>query len=216
MLGNKSKITFSRIAKNPSLFFALFLFQPLLSTVVKADSILLYPKAAQFASADVSVPTRRPNTGQSTQGQPSLQRENSPSGWNDLRVALRAGQDFVWDRGDSYNALGADVSFVRRNVGTRLVRIETGATSSFLSRSGGDYGGYNFHGTLFPAIEVGAFVIGPRGLLGGSKSSPGNELSVDAGGEGRMGVELGNFSMFASAGRTVELTRVGIDLGASF
>ena len=155
------------------------------------------------------------NTPGSGSGQ-SFRRRRAMGDWSDLRVAVRAGQDRVWKQSEFRNAIGADASFAQRNVGSRFVRFETGATSSYLSDSSGDYRGFNFHGTFFPALQAGTFIVGPRALVGGSKTSPDSDVAFDAGGEGRAGVEVGNFTIFASAGRTIELTRVGLDLGATF
>jgi len=146
----------------------------------------------------------------------AVQRENMRSGWNDIRVAARLGYDKVWDRNEYMNALGADVSYVRRNLGTTLARLEAGATASFLGDFAEDNKNFNFHGTLFPALEVGPLVVGPRGLIGGSWNDTDKEVDFDAGGEGRLGLEASNYSVFFSAGRTKELTRVSVDLGATF
>ena len=133
-----------------------------------------------------------------------------------MRVAARVGYDKVWDRNEYMNALGIDASYVRRNVGTTLARVEAGATASFLGDFAENNKNFNFHGTLFPALEVGPLVVGPRGLLGGVWNETDKKTVIDAGGEGRLGLEAENYSVFFSAGRTKELTRVGVDLGATF
>lgn len=145
-----------------------------------------------------------------------LQREDIPSGWNDMRIAGRVGYDRQWDRDEYMNSAGIDASYVRRNLGTRLARLEAGATASFLGDPAEDLKAFNFHGTVFPALEAGPLVFGPRGLLGGSWEDQGKETVIDAGGEGRLGVEAANYSIFVAAGRTMNLTRIGLDVGATF
>jgi hypothetical protein len=156
------------------------------------------------------------SAGATTDAGTALQRENIPSGWNDVRFAGRVGYDYQWDRDEYMNALGVELSYVRRNLGTRLARLEVGATTSFLGEFAEDLQAYNFHGTLFPALEAGPVVFGPRGLLGGSWEDREKEVVIDAGGEGRLGVEAANYSVFVSAGRTINLTRVALDVGATF
>ena len=146
----------------------------------------------------------------------TMQRENLPSGWNDMRLAVRGGNDKLWRKGERYQAVGIDTSYVRRNVGTRLVRMEAGATGSFLLKDAQDMVGFNYHGTFFPSMEVSALVVGPRFLLGASWDKARGVTELDAGGEGRVGLESGNFSLFLSGGRTRELTRLALDVGATF
>jgi hypothetical protein len=181
--------------------------------------------AEDFASGDVSsdgsVVAQADGMGMGAAGATTdsgttLQRENIPSGWNDVRFAGRVGYDYQWDRDEYMNALGAELSYVRRNLGTRLARLEVGATTSFLGDFAEDMKAYNFHGTIFPALEAGPLVVGPRGLLGGSWEDREKEVVLDAGGEGRLGVEAANYSVFVSAGRTISLTRVALDVGATF
>jgi hypothetical protein len=167
-------------------------------------------------ATDGSIVAAAGDTTTATDSTTPLQRENIPSGWNDVRLAGRVGYDKLWDRDEFMNAAGVDMSYVRRNVGTKLVRIEVGATTSFLGELGEDLKAYNFHGVVFPALEAGPVVFGPRGLLGGSWDDASRDTVIDAGGEGRLGVEAANYSIFISAGRTMELTRVGLDVGATF
>ena len=168
------------------------------------------------ATSDGSIVAAAGNTTATTDAGTPLQREDIASGWNDVRVAGRVGYDKLWDRNEFMNSAGVDVAYVRRNVGTKLVRLEVGATTSFMGEFGEDLKAYNFHGVVFPALEIGPLVFGPRGLLGGSWDDASKETVIDAGGEGRLGIEAANYSIFIGAGRTQELTRVGLDIGATF
>jgi len=177
------------------------------ATVAQADSSTMPMEGDMAAGA---------STGAASDTGTPLQREDIPSGWNDVRVAGRVGYDYQWDRKEYMNSAGIDASYVRRNLGTRLARLEAGATASFLGDPAEDLKAFNFHGTLFPALEVGPLVFGPRGLLGGSWEDTEKEVVIDAGGEGRLGVEAANYSIFVAAGRTQNLTRIGLDVGATF
>ncbi len=136
--------------------------------------------------------------------------------WRDVRVSLRGGYDRNRQLDRSMNAVGLEVAGVQRRPQWERFLIEGGATASVMGDHEDAFTGTNGHATLFPALDFGGVVFGPRLLAGASWEEETDKVRPDIGGEGRIGVQADTYSIFLAAGRTLELTRIGVDFGATF
>ena len=110
----------------------------------ESTSELSISKTANNASGPQLVAASRSSYTPEKDISQNLQRENFRSGWNDIRVAARGGIDRLWRENEAYQAAGLDVSYVRRHIGTRLVRFEGGGAGSFLLGDTQDLVGFNY------------------------------------------------------------------------
>ena len=136
--------------------------------------------------------------------------------WRDVRVSLRGAYDRNRQLDRSMNAVGLEVAGVQRWPQWDRFLIEGGATASVMGDNDDAFTGTNGHATIFPALDFGGIVFGPRLLAGASWEEETDKVRPDIGGEGRLGLQADTYLVFLSAGRTLELTRIGMDIGATF
>jgi hypothetical protein len=136
--------------------------------------------------------------------------------WENTRASVRGGYDRNWELDRNLNAIGIEIASVQRRPHWNNFRLEGGGTASVMGDNDDAFTGSNAHATIFPSLDFNGFVFGPRGLAGLSWEQETDLVRPDVGGEGRLGFQADTYSVFFSAGRTLELTRVGLDVGAIF
>lgn len=130
------------------------------------------------------------------------------------RVAVRAGADRDWNNDQrSPGVVGLDLTALPTVAASRSLRLEAGALAEqHISHDLEDTTG--LYGVGGVGYRRGGFVAGVRGLAGAILTSSNGEF--DGGGEGRLGFENNQLSIFFGMGRTKAWTRFGWDLGIIF
>lgn len=128
------------------------------------------------------------------------------------RIAARMGQDADRDTDESFPAIGFEAAYVRPNTGAPHVRTEIGGTAVSMSKGSELMNRASAHVILGAGYNISGVVLGGR-LLGGGVWNEQDKWTEDFGGEGRLGFENGNVSIFAGIGRTDKTSRFGLDVG---
>jgi hypothetical protein len=141
---------------------------------------------------------------------PSVKSEEARENFG--RIAARMGQDADRDSDESYPAIGFEVAYVRPNTGAANVRTELGGTAVSMSKGSDLMRRASAHALVGAGYSISGVVVGAR-LLGGGVWDEAEKWRDDFGGEGRLGFEKGNISIFAGIGRTDKTSRFGLDVG---
>ncbi|MBM3381446.1 MAG: hypothetical protein FJY29_03300 [Betaproteobacteria bacterium] len=141
---------------------------------------------------------------------PTVKAEESRENFG--RIAARMGQDADRDSDESYPAIGFEAAYVRPNTGAQNVRTELGGTAASMSKGSDLMRRASAHALVGAGYSISGVVIGAR-LLGGGVWDEAEKWRDDFGGEGRLGFENGNISIFAGIGRTDKTSRFGLDVG---
>lgn len=128
------------------------------------------------------------------------------------RIAARMGQDADRASDESYPAIGFEAAYVRPNTGAQNVRTELGGTAVSMSKGSDLMRRASAHALVGAGYSIAGVVVGAR-LLGGGVWDEAEKWRDDFGGEGRLGFEKGNISIFAGIGRTDKTSRFGLDVG---
>ncbi len=128
------------------------------------------------------------------------------------RIAARMGQDADRDSDESYPAIGFEAAYVRPNTGIPHLRTEMGGTAVSMAKGSDLMRRASAHAILGAGYNISGVVIGARALGGGVWDEK-EKWRDDVGGEGRLGFENDNISIFAGVGRTDKTTRFGLDVG---
>lgn len=128
------------------------------------------------------------------------------------RIAARMGQDADRDTDESFPAIGFEVAYVRPNTGTPNLRTEMGGTAVSMSKGSELMRRASAHFLLGAGYNISGIVVGARALGGGVWDEQ-EKWRDDFGGEGRLGFENGQVSIFAGIGRTDKTSRFGLDVG---
>ncbi|MEY4065747.1 MAG: hypothetical protein RIR26_1955 [Pseudomonadota bacterium] len=128
------------------------------------------------------------------------------------RVAARFGQDADRNLDESFPAIGLELAYVRPNTGTPHLRTEMGGTAVAMSKGNDLMKRASAHVLLGAGYNISGVVIGARALGGGVWDEK-DKWRDDFGGEGRLGFENKNVSIFAGVGRTDKTSRFGLDVG---
>lgn len=128
------------------------------------------------------------------------------------RVAARLGQDAIRDLDENFPAIGLELAYVRPNTGTPHLRTEMGGTAASMSKGNDLMKRASAHVLLGAGYNISGVVIGARALGGGVWDEQ-EKWRDDFGGEGRLGFENKNVSIFAGVGRTDKTSRFGLDVG---
>ena len=128
------------------------------------------------------------------------------------RIAARMGQDADRDTDESFPAIGFEAAYVRPNTGSPNVRTEIGGTAVSMSKGSELLNRVSAHVILGAGYNISGVVLGGR-LLGGGVWNEQDKWNEDFGGEGRLGFEKDNVSIFAGIGRTDKTSRFGLDVG---
>lgn len=128
------------------------------------------------------------------------------------RIAARMGQDADRDTDESFPAIGFEAAYVRPNTGAPNVRTEIGGTAASMSKGSELLNRASAHVILGAGYNIAGVVLGGR-LLGGGVWNEQEKWTEDFGGEGRLGFENENVSIFAGIGRTDKTSRFGLDVG---
>ena len=128
------------------------------------------------------------------------------------RIAARMGQDADRDTDESFPAIGFEAAYVRPNTGSPNVLTEIGGTAVSMSKGSELLNRASAHVILGAGYNISGVVLGGR-LLGGGVWNEQDKWNEDFGGEGRLGFEKDNVSIFAGIGRTDKTSRFGLDVG---
>jgi hypothetical protein len=131
------------------------------------------------------------------------------------RVAVRLGADKTRiESKRHYFVPGLDVAYLPR-FANENIRLELGAVANFYTREvANKFSSYHFSPLL--GFQSSGFVIGVRGLAGTLHSNATDKDYSDSGAELRLGYEKDRLSLFVGAGRTDNVERLGLDVGARF
>ncbi len=141
---------------------------------------------------------------------PSMKTERMRENFG--RIAARMGQDADRDTDESFPAIGFEAAYVRPNTGSPNVRTEIGGTAVSMSKGSELMNRASAHVILGAGYNISGVVLGGR-LLGGGVWNEQDKWNEDFGGEGRLGFEKDNVSIFAGIGRTDKTSRFGLDVG---
>lgn len=128
------------------------------------------------------------------------------------RIAARMGQDADRGTDESFPAIGFELAYVRPNTGVPNLRTEMGGTAVSMSKGSELMRRASAHVLLGAGYNISGIIVGARALGGGVWDEQ-EKWRDDYGGEGRLGFENGNVSIFAGVGRTDKTSRFGLDVG---